>query len=61
MDRYEIVSKDTYHMFALGEVVVRHGKARILDTYVYVNERGIMQRLTDNQVKLLVDKEPEQA
>lgn len=43
-------------MYALGEIVRRHGSARILDTYVYVNDKGIMQRLTDEQVELMPDK-----
>lgn len=44
-------------MFALGEVVTRKDAAKILDTYVYVNSRGIMQRLADDQVEELLDSE----
>lgn len=48
-------------MYALGEIVKRLGSARILDTYVYVNAKGIMQRLTDEQVEKVVDTKAEQA
>uniref|UniRef100_W8EHD5 Uncharacterized protein n=1 Tax=Pseudomonas phage phiPsa374 TaxID=1458843 RepID=W8EHD5_9CAUD len=60
-DQYRVIKKDSYHMYALGEIVKRLGSARILDTYVYVNDRGIMQRLTDEQVQLVVDTPDEQA
>ena len=59
--KYKVISKDTYHMFALGEIVVRTGNARIYDTFTYANNRGIIQRLTDNQVEIVVDSEEEQA
>lgn len=52
---YKIVSKVGYHMFALGEIVKRYSNARILDTYLYVNDKGIIQRLTDDQVELVLD------
>ncbi|QPB10533.1 hypothetical protein QGX23_gp119 [Pseudomonas phage PN09] len=48
-------------MYALGEIVQRKGNARILDTYLYVNDRGILQRLSDDQVEKVVDTEAEQA
>ncbi|QHZ60069.1 hypothetical protein PJKIFABJ_00133 [Pseudomonas phage PE09] len=60
-DEYKVIKKDSYHMYALGEIVKRLGSARILDTYVYVNAKGIMQRLTDEQVEKVVDTKAEQA
>ena len=53
--KYKVISKVGYHMFALGEVVERLSNARILDTYLYVNDKGIMQRLTDDQVELITE------
>uniref|UniRef100_A0AAU6VYS9 Uncharacterized protein n=2 Tax=unclassified bacterial viruses TaxID=12333 RepID=A0AAU6VYS9_9VIRU len=55
MSSYKVVSKVGYHMFALGEVVKLHSEARILDTFLYVNDKGIIQRLRDDQVELVLD------
>jgi hypothetical protein len=54
-DKYKVVSKSGYHMYALGEIVKRVSSAQILDTYIYVNDKGIQQRLTDEQVELIID------
>lgn len=59
--QYKVIKKDSYHMYALGEIVNRISSARVLDTYVYINAKGIMQRLTDEQVELVVDTEDKQA
>lgn len=48
-------------MYALGEIVERKGNALILDTYLYVNDKGILQRLSDDQVEIVVDTEEEKA
>jgi hypothetical protein len=59
VSRYEVISKERYHMYALGEVVTRIGHAYnfILDGYEYVNEKGIKQYLADREVKSLDTKE----
>lgn len=61
MSQYKVVKKDSYHMYALGEIVKRCSSAEILGTYVYINDKGIMQRLTNDQVELVVDTEDKQA
>lgn len=58
--KYKVINKATYHMYALGEIVERLGYARLLDTYTYVNSRGIIQRLTDDQVEIVLDKEKDE-
>lgn len=55
MNRYKVVKKDFYHMYALGEIVERCSSAEIMGTFIYVNDRGIQQRLFDDQVELVVD------
>lgn len=57
MNFYKVVSKSTYHMYALGELVKRLSSAELMGTYLYVNSRGIQQRLSDEQVELMVDRE----
>lgn len=42
-------------MYALGEIIERAGSAEILGTYMYINERGIRQRLPDDHVEIVVD------
>lgn len=51
--KYEVISKERYHMYALGEVVTRSGAAYnfVLDGYEYVNDKGIKQYLSDREVK----------
>lgn len=56
MNFYKVVSKSTYHMYALGELVKRLSSAELMGTYLYVNSRGIQQRLSDEQVELMVDR-----
>jgi hypothetical protein len=46
-------------MYALGEIVKRVSSAEIMGTFIYVNERGIMQRLEHDQVELVVDTNEE--
>lgn len=55
MSRYQVISKERYHMYALGETVTRIGTAYnfILDGYEYVNDKGIKQYLADREVKLV--------
>lgn len=62
MSQYEVISKERYHMYALGEVVTRIGTAYnfILDGYEYVNSKGIKQYLADREVKV-VDSKQKQA
>lgn len=43
-------------MYALGEIVERISNAEIMGTYLYVNDRSVMQRLSDDEVKLVSDK-----
>lgn len=43
-------------MYALGEIVERVSSAEILGTYLYKNERGVMQRIPDDQVELISDE-----
>lgn len=59
MNRYKVVKKDFYHMYALGEIVERCSSAEIMGTFIYVNDRGIQQRLFDDQVELVVDTDQE--
>lgn len=59
MSSYKVVKKDHYHMYALGEIVKRVSSAEIMGTFIYVNERGIMQRLEHDQVELVVDTNEE--
>lgn len=44
-------------MYALGEIVERKSSAELLGTYLYVNSRGILQRLGHDHVELVVDIE----
>lgn len=53
--KYRVIKKDNYHMYALGEIVERISSAEILGTYLYVNERKVMQRLEHHQVEEVVD------
>lgn len=55
MSQYRVIKKDSYHMYALGEIVERCSSAEIMGTYIYVNKKGIQQRLSDDQVELVVD------
>lgn len=55
--KYKVVKKDFYHMYALGEIVERISSAEIMGTFIYANERGIMQRLEHDQVVLMVDND----
>lgn len=52
---YQVISKSQYHMYALGEIVERMSSAELLGTYLYVNDRGIMQRLDHDHVEEVVD------
>lgn len=56
MSLYRVLKKDSYHMYALGEIIERVSSAEILGTYLYKNERGIMQRVADDQVELISDE-----
>lgn len=42
-------------MYALGEIVERKSSAELLGTYLYVNSRGILQRLDHDHVELVLD------
>lgn len=55
--KYKVISKNLYHMYALGETITRIGVAYnfILDGYEYINDKGIRQYLNDSHVEL-VDK-----
>lgn len=55
MNSYKVVSKERYHMYALGEIVKRSSNAYnfIMDGYEYVNDRGIKQYLSDKEVELV--------
>ena len=55
--KYKVVKKDSYHMYALGEIVERISSAEIMGTFIYTNQRGIQQRLSDDQVELVVDSD----
>lgn len=55
MTQYKVVKKDFYHMYALGEIVRRVSSAEIMGTFIYENDRGIQQRLPEDQVELVVD------
>lgn len=55
MSMYRVVKKDHYHMYALGEIIERISSAEIMGTYIYVNERGTMQRLEHDQVEEVID------
>lgn len=55
MNSYKVVKKDYYHMYALGEIVERISSAEIMGTFIYVNKRGIQQRMPDDQVELVID------
>lgn len=59
MNSYKVVKKDLYHMYALGEIVERISSAEIMGTYIYVNDRKIMQRLPHDHVELVVDSKQE--
>jgi hypothetical protein len=59
VNKYKVVKKDSYHMYALGEIVERCSSAEIMGTFIYVNQRGIQQRLSDDQVELMVDNNEE--
>lgn len=58
---YKVVSKHHYHMYALGELVERISAGAILGEHLYVNAKGIKQRLDENHVELVVDITKEQA
>lgn len=53
--KYKVISKSQYHMYALGEIVERISSAELMGTYLYANERGIMQRLDHDHVEKVVD------
>ncbi|UAV84582.1 hypothetical protein PHB09_086 [Pseudomonas phage PHB09] len=55
MNSYKVVKKDFYHMYALGEIVRRVSSAEIMGTFIYENDRGIQQRLPEDQVELMLD------
>ena len=55
MNSYKVVKKDHYHMYALGEIIRRVSSAEIMGTFIYENDRGIQQRLPEDQVELVVD------
>ena len=55
MNYYKVVKKDFYHMYALGEIVRRVSSAEIMGTFIYENDRGIQQRLPEDQVELVLD------
>lgn len=59
--KYKVISKERYHMYALGEIVTRIGSAYnfILDGYEYVNDKGVRQYLSDKHVEL-VDTNPKE-
>lgn len=59
--KYKVISKALYHMYALGEVVERMGEAEMMGAHMYVNVRGIRQRLPEDHVELVVDSEQKQA
>lgn len=59
MNQYRVVKKDFYHMYALGEIIERCSSAEIMGTFIYVNKKGIQQRLPDDQVELVVDTDQE--
>ena len=52
---YKVISKNLYHMYALGEIIERDSGAELLGTYMYINKKGIRQRLPDDHVELIVD------
>lgn len=52
---YKVISKNLYHMYALGEVVERVSAAELLGSHLYINKKGIRQRLPDDHVELIVD------
>ncbi len=52
---YKVVSKSNYHMYALGEIVERISAGAILGAHLYVNDKGIKQRLHEDEVELVVD------
>jgi hypothetical protein len=59
VSRYRVIKKDSYHMYALGEIVKRVSSAEVMGTFIYVNQRGITQRLEHDQVELMVDTNEE--
>ncbi|UOL48526.1 hypothetical protein QGX12_gp118 [Pseudomonas phage Kremar] len=59
MNQYRVIKKDFYHMYALGEIIERCSSAEIMGTFIYVNKKGIQQRLMDDQVELVVDTNEE--
>lgn len=42
-------------MYALGEIIKRDSGAELLGTYMYINKKGIRQRLPEDHVELVVD------
>ncbi|WKV20487.1 hypothetical protein 16Q_094 [Pseudomonas phage 16Q] len=48
-------------MYALGEIVRRVSSAEIMGTFIYENNRGIQQRLPEDQVELVLDSEQKSA
>jgi hypothetical protein len=42
-------------MYALGEIIERVSASPLLDTYLYINKKGIRQRLPDDHVELISD------
>ncbi|AMR57352.1 hypothetical protein vB_PsyM_KIL3b_0106 [Pseudomonas phage vB_PsyM_KIL3b] len=59
MNQYRVIKKDFYHMYALGEIIERCSSSEIMGTFIYVNKKGIQQRLMDDQVELVVDTNEE--
>lgn len=57
--KYKVISKNVYHMYALGEIIERVGAAEIMGAHLYVNSKGIRQRLPEDHVEL-VDTNPKE-
>ena len=51
--RYKVISKNWYHMYALGEIIERVSASPLLDSHLYINKKGIRQRLPDDHVELV--------
>jgi hypothetical protein len=58
VSQYKVISKDRYHMYALGEIITRIGAAYnfVVDGYEYVNAKGIKQHLADREVELVIEQ-----
>lgn len=44
-------------MYALGETIERVSAAEIFGSHLYINSKGIHQRLDEDHVELIVDKD----